>query len=149
MRVQIDNKDFREIFKTYDTEDTLFYCDPPYIPETRRDKNSYNHEMTTEDHNDLVNILLNIKGKVLFSGYNHNTYKILEENGWKRKDFKTACHAAGKTRLTGIIGKGAALEKQPRIESVWISPNNIEKFNLFNLPITSYPHPTPTSLLPL
>ena len=132
IRVQIDNKDFRELFKTYDSEDTLFYCDPPYIHETRRDKNSYNHEMTNEDHKDLVNILLNVKGKVLLSGYRHDIYKTLEENGWKRKDFKTACHATGRTRQTGIIGKGTALEKQPRIESVWLSPNNfVEKATLF------------------
>lgn len=35
MRVQVEHYDFRLIFKIYDTPDTLFYCDPPYLPETR------------------------------------------------------------------------------------------------------------------
>ncbi len=124
-RVQIEHKDFREIIKLYDTEDTLFYNDPPYIPETRKDKKLYNHELTLEDHKDLVNLLLNIKGKCILSGYKHPVYEPLENAGWKRINWATACHLAGRTRATGIRGKGSALLKAPRIESVWISPNCI------------------------
>lgn len=31
--VQIENRDFEEIFDRFDAEDTLFYCDPPYVEE--------------------------------------------------------------------------------------------------------------------
>ncbi|MEN6520331.1 MAG: DNA adenine methylase [Armatimonadota bacterium] len=59
---------------------TLFYLDPPYIPETRK-SGKYRHEMTAEDHQELVEILLSIQGKVVLSGYNHPIYKPLEDDG--------------------------------------------------------------------
>lgn len=121
MRVQIEQKDFRDIIKEYDTEDTLFYCDPPYISETRRD-GRYKHEMTAEDHQELVEILLKVKGKVVLSGYAHPIYEPLEQAGWSRNDFETCCYASGRTRETSNLPK----EQLKRIESVWISPNNKE-----------------------
>jgi len=122
MRVQIEHADFRDILKRYDTPETLFYCDPPYVPETRRGQ-VYKHELTLDDHRELVQILLSLKGKVLLSGYAHPVYAPLEEAGWQRIDFRTACYAVGRTRATGIMGEGAAKLMHPRVESVWISPN--------------------------
>lgn len=80
MRVQIEHKDFRDLIKTYDTKDTFFYLDPPYVPETRR-SGKYKHEMTDKDHEDLVEILLTIKGKAMLSGYANIIYKRLEDAG--------------------------------------------------------------------
>jgi len=121
-RVQIENQDFRVLMKRYCTEDSFCYCDPPYIASTRRSKAGYKHEMTVEDHRDLVELLLVLPGKFMLSGYKHEIYEPLEEAGWKRLDFETACHAAGKTRSTGILGKGVALRMQKRVESVWLDP---------------------------
>jgi DNA adenine methylase len=131
IRVQIEHKDFRDLIKTYDTEDTFFYLDPPYVPETRKD-GGYKHEMTDNDHEDLVEILLNIKGKAMLSGYTNRIYKKLENAGWIRHDFETTCHAAGRTRQTGILGKGAAKEKCKRIESIWLSPNCLDEHKIFS-----------------
>ena len=83
----------------------------------------YLHEMTESDHEELVQRLLRLKGMVVLSGYNHGTYAPLETAGWRRIDFETACSAAARTRGTGILGEGAARSKQPRVESVWLSPN--------------------------
>ena len=82
--VQIENLDIIDLVKKYDKEDTLFYLDPPYIPETRKQKKSYDHEMTNEQHKELVEVLLNIKGKVILSGYEHSIYDKLINNGWKK-----------------------------------------------------------------
>jgi len=122
MRVQIEHKDFRDLIQIYDTEETFFYLDPPYVPETRRG-GKYRHEMTSNDHEDLVEILLNIKGKAMLSGYINNIYNRLEDAGWTRYDFETTCSATGRTRYTKILGDGSALEKCRRVESVWLSPN--------------------------
>jgi DNA adenine methylase len=81
--LQIENLDFEEVIKKYDREDTLFYLDPPYITETRKLKKGYQHEMTDEDHMRLVDVLLNIKGKAILSGYNHEIYNKLLDNGWE------------------------------------------------------------------
>jgi len=132
MQVQIEHKDFREVLSIYDTPNTLFYCDPPYVSDTRR-SGKYEHEMSLQDHGELVEILLKLKGKALLSGYRHPIYEPLEQAGWRRYDYETACHAVGKTRKTGILGEGVAKEKQPRVESVWVSPNAIqyEQLSLF------------------
>jgi len=114
--VQVENRDFREIFKLYDSEDTFFYCDPPYVPEARKLERVYRYEMFIEDHKDLISIILNVKGKVLLSGYDNGLYKVLEENGWKRKSFKVKC----------LSQKKKGEEKEERVECVWMN-YNIEK----------------------
>jgi len=119
LRVQIEHKDFREIIKQYDTPGTYFYCDPPYISETRR-TGGYAHEMTLKDHKELVKLLLGIEGNAMLSGYDHEVYHPLEEAGWKKKSWDTACYAMGRTRASGIQGTGSAMGMQPRTETVWI-----------------------------
>jgi DNA adenine methylase len=117
IRVQIEQKDFRQILKDYDTSETFFYCDPPYIPETRKE-GCYTHEMTMADHEELVDILLGLQGKAILSGYAHSIYKPLEEAGWERKDYQTRCTVNGNTRTSRYIPK----EQMQRVESVWIKP---------------------------
>ena len=82
--VQIENLDILELIKKYDKEDTLFYLDPPYIQDTRKQKKSYDCEMTNEQHKELVDVLINVKGKVVLSGYDHPIYNKLLENGWSK-----------------------------------------------------------------
>ena len=82
--VQIENLDIIDLIIKYDREDTLFYLDPPYIQDTRSAKKVYDHEMSIDKHKELVDTLLNIKGKVVLSGYDHEVYKPLENNGWKK-----------------------------------------------------------------
>lgn len=120
MRVQIEHDDFRNILDHYDTPDTFFYLDPPYVPATRK-SGGYRHEMTEADHCELVERLLNLKGQAMLSCYAHPVYEPLERAGWRRIDFPTACYAAGRTRGTGLLGEGAALRRQPRIESVYLN----------------------------
>lgn len=132
MRVQIEHDDFRQIIRTYDTPGTLFYCDPPYVPDTRK-SGSYKHEMTVEDHNDLVELLLGVKGMAILSGYRHPVYEPLERAGWRRHDYETSCSATARTRATGILGKGSLEKMQPRVESVWVSPNCEKQPALFGV----------------
>lgn len=120
-RVQIENKPAIECMQQYDSVDTLFYCDPPYIHDTRS-AGGYTHEMTNEQHEELVECLLSVKGAVVLSGYNHPIYSAFDRYGWKRLDFETVSYAAGKTRHTGIQGAGSGLKMQARTESVWVKP---------------------------
>lgn len=69
LRVQIENRPAIEVIRLYDSPDTLFYCDPPYVPETRRDKRAYGFEMDEEAHRELAQVLHQCKGKVAISGY--------------------------------------------------------------------------------
>ncbi|NJL55828.1 DNA adenine methylase [bacterium] len=69
LRVQIENATAIEVIQRYDSEETLFYCDPPYPHDSRGDIHAYGYEMTDNDHRELAEVLTNIKGKVALSGY--------------------------------------------------------------------------------
>jgi len=126
MRVQIENADWRVVLDRYVVGPSTFvYLDPPYVPETRRD-GEYAHEMTLEDHETLVEHLLECPAQCLLSGYAHEVYRPLEEAGWKRLDFETACYAAARTKATGIQGEGASKRMQSRTESIWMNPTTLK-----------------------
>jgi len=117
--VIIENEDFRKLIPKYDTEDTFFYLDPPYLHETRR-SGWYKYEMGDEDHKDLLELILTLKGKVMISGYNNSFYDKYLHN-WKRIDFKTVCTATGGVRGSKLTGVGILKLKQQRIESIWLN----------------------------
>lgn len=72
-QVQIENTDAIELIKRYNDKDTLIYCDPPYLPETRK-KNIYACEMDNEDHMELLSVLKVSKSKIILSGYDNEMY---------------------------------------------------------------------------
>jgi DNA adenine methylase len=114
----IESMDFRDVIKKYDSPTTFFYMDPPYILGTRS-SGSYRHELSLDDHKDLVSILNDIRGRVLLSCYDHEVYQQLNLVGWKKRAWHTSAMSAGRTRMSQIQGKGAATESQPRIETVF------------------------------
>lgn len=122
MRVQIDNRDALEVIRYWDNENAVFYLDPPYHPDTRKDKDAYGCEADAQHHEMLVELLLTCRGAVVLSGYDHTIYRRLDAAGWQRFEFETACHAAGRGRGSGLIGEGAAMMKVPRVEVVWCNP---------------------------
>jgi DNA adenine methylase len=69
LRVQIENRPALEVIALYDSSNTLFYCDPPYLHETRGDTNAYGYEMTNTDHLQLAEILNSVEGLVAMSNY--------------------------------------------------------------------------------
>jgi len=69
LRVQIENRPATDVINLYDSKQTLFYCDPPYIHETRGDSKAYGHEMTNSQHEKLAATLNQAKGLVAISNY--------------------------------------------------------------------------------
>lgn len=69
LRVQIENRPASDVIRLYDSKDTLFYCDPPYVHNTRGDAKAYGHEMTDEEHADLAKLLNRAIGMVAVSNY--------------------------------------------------------------------------------
>jgi DNA adenine methylase len=78
----------------WDSRDTLFYCDPPYLAETRTSPQVYGCEMTEDDHRRLAGVLRACAGKVVLSGYPSDLYADLYA-GWRTVTFDLANHAAG------------------------------------------------------
>lgn len=69
LRVQIENRPAIDVIQLYDSPNTLFYCDPPYIHETRGDDKAYGYEMTDAEHRNLSAVLNDVKGMVAISNY--------------------------------------------------------------------------------
>jgi DNA adenine methylase len=69
LRVQIENRPATDVIRLYDGPKTLFYCDPPYVHDTRGDAKAYKYEMTDEQHADLAAALNAARGKVAVSNY--------------------------------------------------------------------------------
>lgn len=69
LRVQIENRPAVDVIRLYDSPTTLFYCDPPYVHETRGDSKAYKHEMTNDEHRCLAKVLNACKGRVAISNY--------------------------------------------------------------------------------
>ena len=90
--VRIENEDWRVILDKYDSEDTFFYLDPPYVHETRSDAR-YVYEINDADHVDLINRIQNLKGKVLLSGFANSIYENLD---WQTDTFSIPLRSTNK-----------------------------------------------------
>lgn len=106
-RVLILNRDALDVIRSQDGPQTLFYCDPPYLHETRATTGEYEHEMTEQQHKDLLNLLAGIEGKFMLSGYGSYLYYDMQGlMDWNRHDFDLPNQAAGgstKRRMTECV----------------------------------------------
>lgn len=71
IRVQIENRPAVDVIRLYDSPETLFYCDPPYLHATRGDVKAYGFEMDEGQHREFAEAVNKCKGMVAVSGYNH------------------------------------------------------------------------------
>lgn len=106
-KVQVENLDWADVLDRYDREQTLFYLDPPYVPDTRVN-GRYEYELDVSDHEALVDKVLSLRGMCVLSGYAHDVYRPLEESGWVRVEIDVVAPTS-KTR-------------SKRTECLWISP---------------------------
>ncbi|NEP83385.1 MAG: DNA adenine methylase [Okeania sp. SIO3B3] len=112
LRVQIENSPAIEVIKRFDSEETLFYCDPPYPHDSRTDKKAYGYEMTDDEHRKLAEVLHGVQGKVAISGYHCQLFDTLYQD-WHY--FDAPAKKAHSTN-TGTDGK-----KQNRVEVLWVN----------------------------
>ena len=112
VRVQIENAPAIEVIKRYDSPETLFYCDPPYVHESRSDTNAYAYEMTDAEHRALAECLRHVQGKVALSGY-HSPLMDELYGDWSRIEASTKKAHSTNTRPDNT--------KQDRTEVLWIN----------------------------
>ena len=107
-KVQIECLDFEACIEKYDSKDTLFYLDPPYVGVEHYYKTG-DVNFTYEDHLRLAKILKHIKGKFVLSYYQdklvrklYGNYRILRKN--------TVKHSCGLIRSRTIKEKPKSVE---------------------------------------
>jgi DNA adenine methylase len=123
--VCIENRDAIELMRQHDGDDVLFYCDPPYMPETRsrignRKGNgyvAYTHEIDRAGHVRLLDTLRLLDGMVALSGYPSPDYDELLP-GWRRSE--TQAYADG---------------ARPRTECLWLNRQAYEALDAMRAPL--------------
>jgi len=75
---------------------TLLYCDPPYMHATRTSKCRYKHELSDEDHWELLRILRSVSCNVMLSGYRNPLYNKSLAN-WFSLDFQAMTRGGVRT----------------------------------------------------
>lgn len=98
----IESRPALEVLLQQDGPDALHYCDPTYLPETRKESmirtgKGYRHEMTEDDHRKLAEVLHECAGMVVLSGYPSAMYADLYRD-WQTVERK-ALADGGSERL--------------------------------------------------
>lgn len=101
-KVQIENRPALEVIERFNYSQVFMYLDPPYMLGTRSGK-QYMHEMTDAEHEELLQMILQSRAKIMISGYETDMYNDYL-SGWEKKQF-SSCAEHGK----------------PRVETVWMN----------------------------
>lgn len=104
------------LIKRMDRRGTLFYVDPPYLPETRKHgvrKHGYRHELSNQDHSNLLDLLVSVQGMVVLSGYPSGMYDAALQ-GWRRIETSARADRSGQRTEVLWLNKACveALEGQ-------------------------------------
>lgn len=76
--------------------DELVYCDPPYLPSSRRRRRVYRLDLSEERHADLLQLIVNLPCMVMISGYPSALYA--ERLGdWEHECFQVRTHSSWTT----------------------------------------------------
>jgi len=100
-----------DVIKEHDSENSLIYCDPPYLKSTRTSTKTYGREeMSEDDHRELGEVLNACKGTVIISGYPSDVYDEIFK-GWKVIE-------------KGIVNHSSQQKiKQIKTECIWVNKN--------------------------
>ena len=92
-KVQIENLPAVDLIRRFNFPNVLIYADPPYVLSTRHGK-QYRHEMTDEQHKELLDTLSNHRGPVLLSGYDSDLYRDILHD-WHREEIPSRAQTSG------------------------------------------------------
>lgn len=108
-QVLVENRPAVDVLQQHDSAETLHFVDPPYVHSTRvlRSQGGYRHEMTDDDHVELLEVLSSLRGMVVLSGYATGMYADLLPD-WQ-------VHSTN-ARISAGRGTGV------RTEVAWINP---------------------------
>lgn len=118
--VAIEQRPALEVIAQHDGPETLHFLDPPYPHSTRSGKRiggaiytAYVHEMTDEDHLELLTALHGVEGMVVLCGYRCPMYDDALA-GWRTVEMKAQADGG-----------------RERTEVLWFNPQAEERAGLF------------------
>ena len=118
--VVIENRNAIEVIGVHDSPETLFYIDPPYVLDTRTKTDAYgDYEMSDEDHVGLSEVLNQVEGFVVLSGYDSHLYDSLYSS-WTKLS-KTVAKSSNKASVsaTEVLYLNPRTSRQQRQRSLF------------------------------
>jgi len=109
--VVLECRDFRDVINLYDSSDTLFYLDPPYVGRV----GYYRYSFTYADLKNMAVVLRSVKGSWIL--------KIAEDNYRVIKDILSQ-HEIGEVRSPMYMVK--AMDGEERPELIYLIAHNIK-----------------------
>ena len=115
--VVIEQRPAIELLRHQDGPDVLHYVDPPYLPETRiAHDNMYRHEMSFDDHAELLDVLDTLEGAVVLSGYPSELYQArLAHWRLEQRDARDS-RARTRTECLWLNGRASAGTRQTNFD---------------------------------
>lgn len=111
--VQIENRPAVELIRRFNYPNVLIYADPPYLLSTRQRRKQYRHEMTDDDHMELLEAIKAHRGPAIISGYDSDLYNR-ELKGWYKD---------GRTSFTQTASR--------REEIIWMNFEPVGQMDIF------------------
>jgi DNA adenine methylase len=102
--VTIENMDGLKLMKKVDSKRTLFYLDPHYW----ESRDVYNHNMTKEQHIELLDYAIACDSMIVISGQHSELYDD------KLKDWKC---------IDKVVSNSSFKKKSKRVDTLWVKPN--------------------------
>jgi DNA adenine methylase len=100
--VVVENLDFRDAIRKYDSEKTLFYCDPPYVAE--RWGRYYRRQFEHRDMQDLLALLRSVRGRFVLKLTDRNLkYGYVREFASNYSIVKTDVRVTNRRRDEGYV----------------------------------------------
>jgi DNA adenine methylase len=98
----IECDDAVRVIHRFDTPETFFFVDPPYLPEVLKDPQNYDFLMTEADHRRLLETLCHVQGKVLITHPRCPLYESYLKDWVVREVTYYKCSAYSTSLLTQI-----------------------------------------------
>lgn len=90
--VSLINGDGISFLESYEFDGTeVVYCDPPYLPDSRKKTNIYKYEATHDDHVRLLQLITKLDTNIIISGYKSELY-FDYLNGWNVYEYTAKAH---------------------------------------------------------
>jgi DNA adenine methylase len=101
--VTLENKDAKCVMLDHDGSETLHFVDPPYLPDTRDNGTDYRHELSEQEHLELLEFLDSMQGMVVLCGYQSDLYErhLFHRPQWRK--VQRTSYADGARKRTEVL----------------------------------------------
>lgn len=118
--VQIENLDWYDCITQYDSEESVFYIDPPYLG---KDLGIYTNRMTIDDHRNLISLIDRTEGFVALSGYENEIYDSIDWDDRIEWEVKSTMKSYAYTESNCKEQLKGLETRETKKEILWIKDN--------------------------